>query len=245
MERSNYDAIETIIPRGIIEVIFNFSCSDITVSLNEKKYLLQKCFINGFNTKPIKILLPQKQFFFGVRFHPVAVQHIFGVPPYEFANITIDLTLIDATVHTLWDMLAEEAVFWKRVSIVETWLKDHYTAMSSQEKMFNSFLHAIPGSLPSVTQLSRSLCYSPRHLSRKFLAITGMNAEQLLLYKKFQLAVHLMHRSKESLTQLAYSCQFADQSHLVKTFKSFAGITPGEYKKMKGFIEGHLYQNVR
>lgn len=142
-------------------------------------------------------------------------------------------------------MLAEEPVFLKRISIVETWMKDHYEAISNREKLFNNFLQAIPHHLPSVTQLSRTLCYSPRHLSRKFLSITGMNAEQLLLYKKFQLAVHLIHHSKESLTQLAYSCHFADQSHLVKTFKAFAGITPGEYRKMKGLIEGHLYQNVR
>ena len=47
----------------------------------------------------------------------------------------------------------------------------------------------------SVAQLADSLCYSPRHLGRKILEATGMNTEEILLYKKYLHAVHLMHHA--------------------------------------------------
>ena len=97
----------------------------------------------------------------------------------------------------------------------------------------------------SVSKLSELLCYSPRHLSRKLRELTGMNTEEILLYKKYLQAVNLIHHSGLSLTQVGYACHFADQSHFIKTFKSFALLTPKEYKNRRSAIAGHIYENVR
>jgi AraC-like DNA-binding protein len=67
----------------------------------------------------------------------------------------------------------------------------------------------------------------------------------LLLYKKFLLSDHLVHYSNISLTQIAYSSRFADQSHFIKTFKRYAHITPSEYRKFKTHLESHIFKDVR
>ena len=74
---------------------------------------------------------------------------------------------------------------------------------------------------------------------------TGMNTEEMLLYKKYLHAVHLIHNTQLSLTAIAYRSQFSDQSHLVKTFKAYARMTPGDYRRNKAFVKGHIYGNVR
>ena len=109
----------------------------------------------------------------------------------------------------------------------------------------NHFLYSINQHDLSVKELANSICYSPRHLSRKILEVTGMNTEELLLYKKYLHAVHLIHHTDLLLTEIAYQSNFADQSHFIKAFKTFAQRTPSEYNRSKGYVKGHILENVR
>jgi AraC-like DNA-binding protein len=237
---------EIIIPKGIVEIIFNFSEGDsIQTKLGERKLTIGKCLINGFNTDPIQLQLPERHTFFGVRFHPASIRNIFGFPASEFANRAIDLTLLDSNFNSLWHQIAEQKSFHKRITIILNWIKKKYLCISTRDQLFNHFLNDLNNEILSVRELSNLLCYSPRHLSRKIHALTGMNIEATLLYKKYLYSINLIHDTNLSLTQIAYQCQFADQSHFIKTFRAFASITPGEYRKIKGEIQGHFYENVR
>ena len=109
---------EYIIPKGIVEIIFNFSDgSPILAELDNSKYHLPNCFINGFNTAPIQLQLPKKHVFFGVLFQPLAIKKIFGSPGSEFSDITVDLTLLDREFDSLWHQLTEQDNFDNRVSV--------------------------------------------------------------------------------------------------------------------------------
>lgn len=78
-----------------------------------------------------------------------------------------------------------------------------------------------------------------------FYELTGMNTEQTLLYLKYLKAINLIHYSGLSLTQIAYACEFSDQSHFIKVFKSFTELTPNEYKNRKSEIACHYFEAVR
>lgn len=237
---------EYIIPKGVVEVIFNFSDSPfIPAQLGNKRQYLSNCFISGFNTAPIQIHLPKQQIFFGVLFQPLAVKEIFKVPACEFLNITVDLTLLDSTFQSLWHQLAEQNDFDARVSVFLAWLRRNLVDWQPREQLMNNFIYAPNQHDSSVTALANSLCYSPRHLSRKLFEATGMNTEEILLYKKYLHAVNLIHQGKLSMTEIAFQSHFSDQSHFIKTFKAYAAITPGEYKRSMSNIKGHIYEDVR
>ena len=156
-----------------------------------------------------------------------------------------DLDLIDSTFRSLWHELADENHFDRRISVLTGWMEKKLPEWQPQEKMINRFLSGADQHDASVTELSRSLCYSPRQLSRKLTEATGMNTEEILLYKKYLHALDLIHQSDLSLTQIAYQSQFSDQSHFIRSFKTYSGMTPGVYKASKGFMKGHFYENVR
>ena len=237
---------EQIIPKGVVEIIFNFSGSTpIPAQLGSKQYHLSNCFINGFNKKPIQVQLPAQQVYFGILFQPLAIKKIFRTPACEFSDITVDLTLLDSTFHSLWHQLAEQDNFDNRVQIFLSWLKRNFIDWQPQEQLINNFLYAVNQHHLSVTALANTLCYSPRQLSRKLFEATGMNTEEILLYKKYLHAVHLIHQSELSLTEIAYQSHFSDQSHFIKTFKTYTEITPGEYKRNMSHVKGHIYENVR
>jgi AraC-like DNA-binding protein len=237
---------ENILPKGVIEIIFNFSeSSPLDAQIDHQQFQLARCFINGYNTYPIQLELPKQQVFFGVQFHPVAVRHFLGVPASEFTNVAIDLTLLDRFFNSLWHQLAEKKTFNERVTVITKWIESKIIDVSSQEQLLNFFLENDHLHNLSVTNLSKILCYSTRHLSRKIYELTKMNTEKILLYKKYLHSVHLIHHTNLSLTAIAYRSNFADQSHFIKSFKSFAQITPGEYRQNKSFVEGHIFKNVR
>ncbi|TVR39187.1 MAG: AraC family transcriptional regulator [Cryomorphaceae bacterium] len=246
IDRFNPYCQEVIVPMGVVEVIFNFGVEQaFKASLYNKEFVLPQCFVQGYHHAPIKLYLPENQSLFGVVFHASSVYHLFGVPAGEFAASCIDLALVNASISELWYRLAEEASFQKRIDIVAQWLLPASPRLSKREKAFGEILSLASLAELSVAGLSDTLCYSPRHLTRKFRELTGMNSEQTLLYLKYLKARRLMHGSNLSLSQIAHSAGFFDQPHFIRTFKQFTRLTPGEYRKLMGPIEGHYFQNVR
>jgi len=246
MERHTPLHKELIIPKGVVEIIFNLNDqSPILSQIGNREYCVSDCFINGFNTVPIRLQPPEQQVFFGVQFQPLAVKEIFGTPAREFSNTLVDVTLVDSTFRSLWHQLAEQTSFKARVSVFLRWLERRFPPCQPRESLMNNFLGGALQQDLTVTALASSLCYSPRHLSRKIIEATGMNTEEMLLYKKYLHAVHLIHHSGLTLTEIAYECHFSDQSHFIKSFRAYTGMTPGEYRRIKSDSPGHVFEDVR
>jgi AraC-like DNA-binding protein len=237
---------EHIIPKGVVEIIFNFTEGlPVLAQVSGQQCRLANCFINGFNTTPVSIQLPDRLRFFGIQLKPPAVKKILGIPAREFSDSVVDLALVDKIFDSLWHQLAGQGNFEERVSIFISWLEEKLPGWQSQEEMINHFLSSVGQHDLSVKELAGSLCYSTRQLSRKMIEATGMNTEEFLLYKKYLHAVHLIHHTDLSLTKIAYQSHFSDQSHFIKSFKTYTNMTPGEYRLNKGYVKGHIYENVR
>jgi AraC-like DNA-binding protein len=237
---------ETIIPMGITEIIFDLGCNTaVQASIAGKEYQLPRCFINGFNTFPVERQLPPQNTCLGIRLHPLMIKKLFGVPAHEFSNLVIDLDLIDHSMLTLWHQLGEQKTFPQRIDILARWFKGKSEEMHPQEKLLTGFLENPLPAAATVNELAQGLCYSTRHLSRKIQELTAMNTEDILRYKRYVHGLHLIHQPGFSLTAIAYQCGFTDQSHFIKSFKEFAGLTPGEYRQRKSNLPGHIYENVR
>ncbi|RIV25271.1 AraC family transcriptional regulator [Fibrisoma montanum] len=247
VERNNpAPVVETIIPMGCVEIIFNLHNAPIRSQVGGTLYRLPRCFVNGYNTQPIaQQLPPQEQTFFGVVLNATALKRLFNITPDDFADCCTDMTLVESSIDSLWHQLGEHHTFAERVALFSTVLTQRLTSQDPREQAFNRFINGYANSTLSVAQVADMLCYSPRQLSRKLLALTGLNTEQTLLYKKYLHALNLIHYTSLSMTQIAYTCQFTDQAHFNKTFKTFTSLTPGTYRDRKSQLVGHLFENVR
>lgn len=236
---------ETILPKGVIEIVFQLN-TDEHASSSQRSLLLPipRVFINGFNTKPIIFQPPRHSTLFGVRFNPVAVNQFFGERASQFGDRLIDATDVDETVNRVWHQLAETDTFQKRVAVILQWVKPRTVELHQREILLNQFLVKNELTL-SARQLGETLCYSSRQVSRKLVDISGLNGEQMLLYKKYLYAVDLMHQTDLSLTQIAFRCHFSDQGHFTKTFRNFTDMTPKAYRQAKDSLPGHVIKDVR
>jgi AraC-like DNA-binding protein len=240
------DQRERIVPKGVVEIIFDFTeDSPIQAMFGDQLFQLPKCFINAFNTVPIQIEPPKHQIFFGVQLQPLAAGKLFKTSTSDFANSPVDLTLVDKAFDSLWHKLAESRSFDLKVKIFCDWMERTVIDWQPREKRMNHFLSAVDQHDLSAPGLADLMCYSTRQLARKMHEATGMNTEELLRYKRYLHAVHLIHHTSLALTEIAHQSHFSDQAHFTNSFKSLTRLTPSEYRRSKANVIGHLYENVR
>ncbi|MES2747661.1 MAG: AraC family transcriptional regulator [Bacteroidota bacterium] len=234
---------ETILPKGIFEMVFNLA-DDMNGVLpySSKAVQTPQCFIQGINTHVINANYTGQQHLFGIRLQPHMVKSLLGIMPSELSNIIVDLTLIKPEFKIIWHQLMEVDSFEERVKIIETVfpILSQPNCVRTQ-KLSNLFMSDSIQNFQSLDNLSEQVYYSSRHLNRKSQSIFGLSAEELIIYKKFLHSVNLMHREKTTLTDIAYRSGFYDQSHFCRVFKSYTGITAKEYQKNKGELPFHLF----
>jgi AraC family transcriptional regulator len=82
----------------------------------------------------------------------------------------------------------------------------------------------------SVTELAAIVCMSPAHFSRQFRASFGVTPYRFVMQQRAQEAIRMLANANLSASQIAMTLGFASQSHFVKVFRQFTGVTPKQYK---------------
>ena len=79
-------------------------------------------------------------------------------------------------------------------------------------------------------QIAASLYISRTHLSARFHKETGITLSDYILKEKTEEAKRLLRYTDKSLAAISAYLGFSSQSHFSRTFRKYAGITPGEYR---------------
>ena len=68
------------------------------------------------------------------------------------------------------------------------------------------------------------------HFIRSFKTITGISPHQYVLQQRIKKAQYLLQQNQISISEIAATVGFCDQSHFTKYFKRIVGITPRQYR---------------
>lgn len=234
---------ETILPQGVVELVFNLAdgmSGQFTESKNE--LLPPRCFVQGLNTESLEVNYSGEHHLFGIRLHIHRVWDLIGVIPSELKNSVVDLNLVQPNFRSLWHQIKEAESFQERITIIE----NTFPVLVREDcvrtkRLCNLFLSGNVEYFQSIDKLSKEVCYSSRHLNRKVQGIFGMSGEELISYKKFLHAVNQIHTVPKSLTEIAYQSGFYDQAHFSRIFRNFSGMTPKRYRLNKSEVPFHLF----
>ena len=234
---------ETILPQGMLEIIFNFSEEAIgLLPYSRTNIQAPRCFVQGMYTQVLQVNYTGQQHLLGVSLHPHRLKELLQLQPAELSNTTVDLTLLNPVFDTLWHRLQEAQSFAEKLALLEAELPGPGGAGCDRANALSHlFLSNGTDGFQTVEELARQVCYSTRQLNRVVQDLYGVSAEELTTYKKFMQAVRLIHAENESLTQVAYGAGFYDQAHFCRVFKSYAGMTPSQYRKGKGVQPFHIF----
>ncbi len=93
------------------------------------------------------------------------------------------------------------------------------------------YIHEHLGSDITLSELASNIQLSPYHFARFFKQSTGITPHQYLLQCRLEEARHLLLLGNLSISQIALSVGFTDQSHLTRYFKRTFHVTPTEMRK--------------
>jgi AraC-like DNA-binding protein len=82
----------------------------------------------------------------------------------------------------------------------------------------------------NLTMLSAVAGVSMHHFAREFKQSAGVTPHRYLTQKRVERAQEMLAQTNLSLSEIAYSTGFADQSHLARHFRHMVGTTPREFR---------------
>lgn len=81
-----------------------------------------------------------------------------------------------------------------------------------------------------VGRLAATACLGKKQFERTFLASVGMNPKEYARVVRFQKTLWMMQNGRTADAGTAYAAEYADQSHLIREFRTFSGFTPRKLK---------------
>ena len=84
-----------------------------------------------------------------------------------------------------------------------------------------------------VRRLSEIVRRSPAHFSRAFKRSFGAPPHAYIVRRRLERAIHLMLDSDTSLSEIALTCGFTDQSHLCNLFRQHIGVSPASWRQSR------------
>lgn len=159
----------------------------------------------------------------GVRFSPGAAPAALGVPADELRDARVPLDAVLPQAAELQERVGD-ALDGGGVGAAQRVLTQSLLT-GAEERADAPLLHAARLLARGVTVSSTAdeLGLSERQLHRRSRTAYGYSAKVLQRVLRFQRAVRLA-RDGEGFAEVAYSCGYADQAHLAREVRQFAGV---------------------
>lgn len=223
----------TIIPDGTMKLIFHYGDLYWHHPKNGESFLQPRCFLIGQLTKPYVVEPKGKTGTFVIRFNPNGFSPFTNIPIKEMENKPIAVKeLFGEKGKKLEQEILDAINTQQRINIAETFLLNLLKSKEVKDRIVNAAIETITkykGQL-SVNELSNQTQLSRRILARKFSSNVGLSPKQLSkIVRLHSTLTSLLQNEKTSLTNLTYANEYFDQSHFIKDFKEFTGITPKEF----------------
>jgi AraC family transcriptional regulator len=107
-----------------------------------------------------------------------------------------------------------------------------YRKTPAWTKKLKEILHGDYAENLSLKKLSGELNIHPVHLSRDFSKYFQCTFGEYLRKVRVEKSLSFLPNKNLSLTEIAFRCGFADQSHFLRSFKQINGVKPSEYRKL-------------
>lgn len=231
---SSENAYHLVTPDGCIELNFNLQSPYKRKEQNGKIkkqhdfYLISRFSERYYlqNTGDIKMI--------GIRFYP------WGIRPFiEYAANEITDKLLDheavfgSKIKSLHEQILNISCPEKAVEAIERFFIGQLYSCGKEDLMIADAAFRIlnSGGKIEISSLLTPYNVSLRRLEQRFNESIGVSPKFFSKLVKFQYALRQLNEQKEksSLTEIAYESGYFDQSHFIRDFRFFSGITPKKY----------------
>jgi AraC-like DNA-binding protein len=188
---------------------------------------LVRSFVAGLHERPAHVGSHGRSLCLQVDFTPLGARRVLGLPLGEILGGVVDLSaLLGAAVDRLEARLAEARDWDARFAAVEAMLLDRIGRAGAPHPLLPAAWARLAGGPPQ-RGLAEALGCSRQHLVTLFRREFGLPPRTLARLVRFERAMTALERREvTSLADLAAACGYADQAHLSREVRRFAGESP-------------------
>lgn len=166
---------------------------------------------------------------FGVRLYPYAILPLLGIASHELADNVHDIHSI--LPRDLVNEIMEASGHPERISVFcRHMLRKLDRESTLLDRAVNRMIET--HGMETMADLCSLLSISERHLERKFKESVGFTPKQYSRILRFQYSKRKFVNQTNSFAEIAFDCNYADQSHFARDFKEFSGMTVSEYANL-------------
>lgn len=227
---------ERIVPSGTIELVINLRDDEIRIHNGEQSKQHKRfsgAVLSGAYSSIFVVDAMQHESMLGVHFKPGGAFPFLGALASELTDAHADLAdLWGRSALELRERLCHAGTHRERFQIIEEVLTDR---LRRSQKGHLAVAIALNGFGPygtgaAVRDVARDVGVCQRRFSKVFAAQVGLTPKVYCRILRFQRVRTLADQvEKPNWAQIASTCGYFDQSHLINDFQEFSGFSPTEY----------------
>jgi AraC-like DNA-binding protein len=242
-------ARERILPSGTIELVINLRDDEIRIydpSNPDRCTRYSGAILSGTYSRFFVIDPLQHASILGVHFRPGGAFPFLGLPAGELADTHVDLeTLWGPAAVELRERLCAATTPAERFSLLERELLSRLRCSSELHGAVPVALVAFEGN-ERVRDVAGLVGLSQRRFIQVFATEVGLTPKLYCRVRRFQRARALAGQTAApDWARVAVDCGYFDQSHLIRDFLAFSGLSPLDYfhQQSERVLPNHVPQS--
>ena len=248
MEQKDIPLRQKLFPFGSFEVLFNLENAPLmNIYGDHESFRQPDVSIYGQFTKPFELTFTHPTQTVGVSFHPWTAPMAFRDSGDLFTNRCIDGTHVRVDLCQIGALRAARTD--EQVACVLDTILRKLLDQSTVDHVVADIVSRIHSGMtcPQVRDHVESLGLSRRRIEQKFREVTGLPMrEYTKKFRFFKVVRKLGVNRHEDLTMLGLEAGYYDQSHFIRHFKQFTGMTPTQFRSdqtpLKSFFSSLIQQ---
>lgn len=181
----------------------------------------------------------------GIFFKPNALKAVFGMNAGSLTDTCMDLAPeAKKQGFYLTEQLAAANTENERTDLLSAYLltliRKHEGRNDRQMQYAMSRIMQSNGGI-GIKELREEVSLTERSFERRFKQYVGITPKLFARITRFQGSLHQLRQNDfDKLSDIAFGNDYADQSHFIRAFREFAGISPLQYHKQAG----NMMENV-
>lgn len=233
-------ATERVLPAGTTELVINLRDDAIQIENHQGPQQFSGSVVSGPYSRPFDIDARDHTAMIGVHFKPGGAQSFLGVSPVELLDTHVDLgQLWHGAADALRTRVCEAGSAADRFALIESALLGRLHAEDALSKPIAGTLDALThgSDHPPIRALARETGLSHRRFIQLFTTQVGMPPKRFARVCRFRRAHHAVTAARlPEWSRFAIEHGYADQSHMIREFQAFSGLTPAEHLRKRALI---------
>ncbi len=232
MESDSSTGPELVYPTGEIQMLFHYGKPFTNITDSGKTEIQPQIAVCGQNTSYKIMSAISSCGVIGVIFHPHTAKLFLPCSTDEITDLSVNISDIYKNSRFLEEQILEAADKIQRIKLIEDFLINRLSFSNAFHmhilKKSITCIQRAKGQISTGT-MHREFSISERQFERIFRSNIGISPKRFIEIAKFNNAISIISKNS-NLTEAAYEAGYYDQSHFIRAFKSYTGMTPGEFR---------------